>query len=63
MAVEYMKTIKGLHPNHQLVDKAVKLKASTKPGLKDTTELELKFQILQNTFIDVKVARTGRPFT
>lgn len=27
MAVEYMKTIKGLNPNHQLVDKAVKLKA------------------------------------
>lgn len=26
MAVEYMKTIKGLNPNHQLVDKAVKLK-------------------------------------
>ena len=25
MAVEYMKTIKGLNPNHQLVDKAVKL--------------------------------------
>lgn len=24
MAVEYMKTIKGLNPNHQLVDKAVK---------------------------------------
>lgn len=23
MAVEYMKTIKGLNPNHQLVDKAV----------------------------------------
>lgn len=27
MAVEYMKTIKGLNPNHQLVDKAAKLKA------------------------------------
>ena len=27
IAVEYMKTIKGLNPNHQLVDKAVKLKA------------------------------------
>lgn len=27
MAVEYMKTIKGLNPNHQLVDKAVKLQA------------------------------------
>ncbi len=25
MAVEYMKTIKGLNPNHQLVDKAVTL--------------------------------------
>lgn len=37
MAVEYLKTIKGL--NHQLVDKAVKLKASSKPGLRTLPNL------------------------
>lgn len=48
MAVEYMKTIKGLNPNHQLVDKAVKTRT------KDTTELELKFNIAKH-IIDVKL--------
>lgn len=50
MAVEYMKTIKGLNPNHQLVDKAVFIKTRTK----DTTELELKFNIAKH-IIDVKL--------
>lgn len=45
MAVEYMKTIKGL--NHQLVDKAVKLKAlgftnSKEVGDAITSEEDLK---------------------
>lgn len=47
MAVEYMKTIKGLNPNHQLVDKAVKLKAlgftnSKEVGDAITSEEDLK---------------------
>lgn len=54
MAVEYMKTIKGLNPNHQLVDKAVKLKALGFTNSKDTTELELKFNIAKH-IIDVKL--------
>lgn len=48
MAVEYMKTIKGLNPNHQLVDKAVKLKAlgftnSKEVGDAITSEEDLNF--------------------
>lgn len=42
MAVEYMKTIKGLNPNHQLVDKAVKLKA-----LGFTLEIEYNGEVRQ----------------
>lgn len=59
MAVEYMKTIKGLNPNHQLVDKAVKLKAlgftnSKEVGDAITSEEDLKvlkcYSFLQRHF-------------
>lgn len=59
MAVEYMKTIKGLNPNHQLVDKAVKLKAlgftnSKEVGDAITSEEDLKvlkcYSFLQRYF-------------
>lgn len=60
MAVEYMKTIKGLNPNHQLVDKAVKLKAlgftnSKEVGDAITSEEDLKvlkcYSFLQRHFL------------
>lgn len=59
MAVEYMKTIKGLNPNHQLVDKAAKLKAlgftnSKEVGDAITSEEDLKvlkcYSFLQKHF-------------
>lgn len=59
MAVEYMKTIKGLNPNHQLVDKAVKLRAlgftnSKEVGDAITSEEDLKvlkcYSFLQRHF-------------
>ena len=62
MAVEYMKTIKGLNPNHQLVDKAVKLKAlgftnSKEVGDAITSEEDLKvlkcYSFLQRHFFHI----------
>lgn len=48
MAVEYMKTIKGLNPNHQLVDKAVKLKALGFTNSKEVGVLSLRKRTLKS---------------
>lgn len=50
MAVEYMKTIKGLNPNHQLVDKAAKLKAlgfTNSREVSDATTSEENLKVLK----------------
>lgn len=50
MAVEYMKTIKGLNPNHQLVDKAVKLKAL---GFTNSKEVGMQFTVPERKIIPI----------
>lgn len=47
MAVEYMKTIKGLNPNHQLVDKAVKLKALGFTNSKQFDDVCKKYKLVK----------------
>lgn len=53
MAVEYMKTIKGLNPNHQLVDKAVKLKALGFTNSKEEMNETMQFTVPERKIIPI----------